>query len=604
MHNLGIRWKIFVLNLIGLFGILFALGLGIKNIQDGENSLNTFIEDGMVPNNKSQQLKSDISWFYYTLLEVTSEFKAITTASEEIKVKIKDVDKLVASLDKHSVFTNEKNKEIVTLVKEDWEVIKQVFDKEIFNALEEEDTDIIMDIAQDSFADAYFDALKNLTKLEKVINTSFSEIQSNSENKFDKNFYISIYFTIGIVILFLLIGNFISKQYFVKPIAEFQHGLLEFFKYLNKETTETTLLDDKSNDEIGTMAKVVNQNITKTKSLIDQDQALINDVKRIVSLVKDGKVKQQINLSTQNSGLEELKTIFNEMLEVMAANVCGDINKVQAALKAFQELDFTHRIQDPTGKTSQGLNSLADIINKMLVDNKENGLTLDVNSNILLENVDLLNKNSNEAAASLEETAGALEEITSNISSNTDNIVKMSGFATSLTNSSNDGKILANQTTVAMNEIDEQVNAINDAISVIDQIAFQTNILSLNAAVEAATAGEAGKGFAVVAQEVRNLASRSAEAANEIKVLVENATAKANNGKDIADKMIEGYSGLNENISKTIELISDVESASKEQLQGIVQINDAVNSLDQQTQQNAMIASQAHDVAVSTDEIA
>jgi methyl-accepting chemotaxis protein len=155
-----------------------------------------------------------------------------------------------------------------------------------------------------------------------------------------------------------------------------------------------------------------------------------------------------------------------------------------------------------------------------------------------------------------------------------------------------------------MNEIDEEVNAINEAISVIDQIAFQTNILSLNAAVEAATAGEAGKGFAVVAQEVRNLASRSAEAANEIKALVTNATNKANTGKTISDKMIAGYSGLNDNIKKTIEIISNVAHASKEQLSGIEQINNAVNALDQQTQENAMIATQTNDVALETDKIA
>ncbi len=149
----------------------------------------------------------------------------------------------------------------------------------------------------------------------------------------------------------------------------------------------------------------------------------------------------------------------------------------------------------------------------------------------------------------------------------------------------------------------KKVNAINEAITIIDQIAFQTNILSLNAAVEAATAGEAGKGFAVVAQEVRNLATRSADAANEIKKLVSNATQKANNGKQIADKMISGYANLNNNIEQTINLIKDVEMASKEQLQGINQINDAVASLDQQTQRNAMIASQTHDVASETDTI-
>ena len=180
----------------------------------------------------------------------------------------------------------------------------------------------------------------------------------------------------------------------------------------------------------------------------------------------------------------------------------------------------------------------------------------------------------------------------------------MSSYAQELSSSSSHGNNLAKQTSVSMDEINEQVNAISEAITVIDQIAFQTNILSLNAAVEAATAGEAGKGFAVVAQEVRNLASRSAEAAQEIKALVQNATTKANNGKKISDEMIQGYTQLNENISKTIELIKDVEMASKEQLTGINQINDAVNALDQQTQQNAMIASQTRDVAVDTDEIA
>jgi len=340
------------------------------------------------------------------------------------------------------------------------------------------------------------------------------------------------------------------------------------------------------------------QDITESKKVIDA-------VKKAIELAKTGVMKQTISLSTSNEGIEELKNGVNDLFEIVSTKVDGDLNKISEALNFFQKLDFRHRITgNNLGEVSVGLNSLANVVNEMLVENKTNGLTLGESSNILLSNVDKLNASSNEAASSLEETAAALEQITSNIRNTTENIAKMANFSSSVTKSALDGEKLANQTNVSMDEINAQVTAINEAISVIDQIAFQTNILSLNAAVEAATAGEAGKGFAVVAQEVRNLASRSAEAAKEIKTLVENATRKANDGKNIAGDMIEGYKHLNENISQTISLISDIESASKEQLLGIEQINDAVNQLDEQTQQNAMVASQTHDVALVTDEIA
>src|SRR5574344_2103027 len=176
----------------------------------------------------------------------------------------------------------------------------------------------------------------------------------------------------------------------------------------------------------------------------------------------------------------------------------------------------------------------------------------------------------------------------------------MSKLASNVTNSVTKGETLANQTTESMNEIDKEVNSINEAITVIDQIAFQTNILSLNAAVEAATAGEAGKGFAVVAGEVRNLASRSAEAANEIKRIVQLATSKTKEGSEIANSMIEGYTSLTENISITLDLIQNVTTASKEQSVGMVQINDAVNNIDQITQRNAQSASEANEIAKQT----
>ncbi len=409
----------------------------------------------------------------------------------------------------------------------------------------------------------------------------------------------------GVLILFILATTIILlRKVVIHPITNFQSGLLHFFEYLNRESKEVKPLNVIANDEIGSMSKVVNENIQKTKTLIEEDNALIEDVKRVVEGVNKGIFKQKIIKSTSNESLEELKVNFNHMLEEITKHVCEDINKVNKVLESYASLNFTDKIENDNGAMVQGLNNLARIINDMLVENKSNGLTLGESSNILLKNVDTLNSASNEAAASLEETAAALEEMTSTITSNTENVIKMAEVASKVTDSTHEGQKLANDTTTAMDEINKEVSDINEAIKIIDQIAFQTNILSLNAAVEAATAGEAGKGFAVVAGEVRNLAARSAEAANDIKTLVENATIKANNGKTIADKMIKGYSGLSENIAQTIELIKDIEGASKEQQTGIAQINDAVTELDQQTQQNAMVANQTNDIALQTDKIA
>ena len=416
------------------------------------------------------------------------------------------------------------------------------------------------------------------------------------------------YFSIiaGIIALLLVaLVIFISIRKLNNNLSLISGGLNDFFNYLNKKSTNPKEIEIKSNDEFGIMAKSINENVEVIRIGIDQDNALIEDVKDIVNNVGEGYLSKRIDKTTTTESLNELKNLLNHMLNNLEALVGKDLNLISSTLETYSKRDFTANLDSTTsGKIGNEIINMNKMITNMLQDNQSDGLSLQESSNELTQNVQTLSNNATSQAASLEETAASIDEITSNIEQTNQKAQQMLVISNETKASANQGQGLASDTVKAMEEINDTVININESISVIDQIAFQTNILSLNAAVEAATAGEAGKGFAVVAQEVRNLASRSAEAAKEIKDLVESANIKANEGKSIADKMIHGYESLNTNIDKTIELIDDVATASTEQETGIVQINDAINSLDQQTQKNASVANETNDIALKTSSLA
>ena len=437
------------------------------------------------------------------------------------------------------------------------------------------------------------------------IEKQMNDLSSKMNKQTTSSLLVTLLVTLVLIILTILIIIPMINKVLIKPINKFQEGLLSFFRYLNKESTNIEFVELDTKDELGQMSLVLNENIKKAEKDIQEDRHIIEDTIKVLGEFQKGDLSQRLDTKISNPSLVELKSVLNKMAENMEKN----INNVLIIIDQYSNYNYLNKV-DVNSMTSHllklgtGVNTLGIAVTSMLIQDKSNGIALSESSDELLVNVGKLNQSSNEAASSLEETAAAIEEITATIRNNTQNISKMSTFASNVTNSANDGEKLAAQTVNSMEDINTQVNSINDAITVIDQIAFQTNILSLNAAVEAATAGEAGRGFAVVAQEVRNLASRSAEAAKEIKLIVENATNKANQGKNIANEMISGYGKLNENILETINLIKDIESSSNEQLDGIVQINDAISMLDRQTQENATIASQTREIAVSTDEIA
>jgi methyl-accepting chemotaxis protein len=431
-----------------------------------------------------------------------------------------------------------------------------------------------------------------------LIETTNTEISST----FNETLLFAIMTTIGIA-LTLILARTIAFTLLI-DVKDVKAGLDDFFAFINFEKDELELIKVHSNDELGQMSKIINENIENTKINIQTDKDLIKDTISVANKINNGHLSTRIALHSNNPQLNDLKDIINEMLNTLEFN----IKKISDVLISFSNMDYRPNVNkenlDGTlGRLCDDVNGLSKSFTEVLIQNKKNGMILSQNANTLTKNLGELSNAATTQASSLEETAAALEELTTNLQQNTKLTTEMADYGSKVKESVHTGEDLANKTVNAMEEINQQTNAITDAISVIDQIAFQTNILSLNAAVEAATAGEAGKGFAVVAQEVRNLASRSAEAAKEIKGIVENAQTKTDYGKKIASEMIEGYHDLNINSSKTIQLIEDVTVASKEQEQGIMLINDAVNQLDQITQINAQNTSAADEIARQTESI-
>jgi methyl-accepting chemotaxis protein len=435
-----------------------------------------------------------------------------------------------------------------------------------------------------------------------IVVGSYEDEFLNISKEVQKIFIIA---TIVLTIILLALIFVLINKVVANPLERFQDGLLDFFSYLNKSKDTVENIPVESNDEIGKMAKVINQNISDIKLHLEEDHNLITNVKEVVHEITRGHINNRIEATCSTPSLNELKDLINNMLKNLENFVGKDINEISLVLENYAKKDFTKTIQkDSNGKIGNEIANVNNIITEILNSNQEDGLSLKNSSAQLSNYVNILSTNATNQAASLEEVAASITQITENINQTSQKAQSMFSLSSDTKESSRHGKDLANKTVLSMDQINEKVQTINESIAVIDQIAFQTNILSLNAAVEAATAGEAGKGFAVVAQEVRNLASRSAEAAKEIKELVESATQQTREGKEISASMIIGFENLEAKISETNHIIDDVANAAQEQTNVMIHISDTINNLDKFTQENAQVAEETNNISRNTSDIA
>ena len=270
--------------------------------------------------------------------------------------------------------------------------------------------------------------------------------------------------------------------------------------------------------------------------------------------------------------------------------------EVRAVVRAMQQGDLTVQVPTQPGDNTSVMVAVRDMqqrFHTLVCAVRDSIAQLHDTGGDIANGNQHLGARTEQTASSLEQTASSMEELTATVRQSADAARQASLLSTEAANTATKGGAVMQQVVSTMQEIHQRSAKIADIIGVIDGIAFQTNILALNAAVEAARAGEQGRGFAVVATEVRSLAGRSAEAAKEIKGLIQASVEKVNSGSQLVANAGTTMEEIVQGVQRVSSIISDISTAASEQSDGISQVNVAVSQLDEMTQQNGNLVSQS-----------
>ena len=343
-------------------------------------------------------------------------------------------------------------------------------------------------------------------------------------------------------------------------------------------------------DEIGQMAQAV---LTFRQAAIEKEQVEADAAKQRKAADAERERAEAIQAETA----EEQKLVVAEVGAGLSALSDGNLTyRIEAAFPG----DYK-KLRDDFNRAIEKLQNAMKTITRA-TDGISSG------TSEISQASDDLSKRTEQQAASLEETAAALDQITATVRKTAEGAVHAGELVTTAKDGAERSGKVVKDAVNAMSAIEASSNQISQIIGVIDEIAFQTNLLALNAGVEAARAGDAGKGFAVVAQEVRALAQRSAEAAKEIKTLIQTSSSQVGQGVNLVDQAGEALTRIVEQVTEINAIVQDISNSAQEQATGLAQVNTAVNQMDQVTQQNAAMVEEltaaAHSLSGETDELA
>ena len=291
---------------------------------------------------------------------------------------------------------------------------------------------------------------------------------------------------------------------------------------------------------------------------------------------------------------------------LLVRSITGAVRRARRLAESISAGGLNHRLgaipQDEMGELMQALANMDARLSGIVREVGESALALSSAAGQMADGNNDLSSRTHAQASSLEQTAASMEQMTATVKFNADNAAQASQLAQTVREQAQQSSNILTDAVTAMRDIEESSKKIADINRVIDEIAFQTNLLALNAAVEAARAGEQGRGFAVVASEVRQLAQRSARAAQEIKSLIQTSVSKVDAGSKLVLRSGETLQEINGGMTKMVEYVAEIAVASRQQSSGIDQVNVAIVQMDSATQQNAALVEEASAASQTVNE--